>query len=70
MKVVSSVKRRFIENIHYVSSALIAGDKKVIGHSPLPVYTVLALPFGWLLKQYISYKVRKGAKMNFNKTGS
>ncbi|WP_222165288.1 glycosyltransferase family A protein [Edaphocola aurantiacus] len=70
MKVVSSAKRRFIENIHYVSSALMAGEKQFITQSPFPAYTILALPFGWLLKQYIGYKVRKGAKMNFNKTGS
>lgn len=68
MKVVSSAKRRFIENIHYVSSALISGSRHIVRESPYPLYTVMALPFGWMLKQYIAYKVRKGAKMNFNKS--
>ncbi|WP_199724344.1 glycosyltransferase family A protein [Taibaiella sp. KBW10] len=68
MKVVHSVKRRFVENIHYVSSSLMAGNKHFIKESPLKLYTALALPFGWLLKQYIARKVKKGAQMNFNKS--
>lgn len=67
MKVVSSVKRKFVENIHYVSSSLIAKEPGFIARSPLKLYTIMALPFGWLLKQYIAHKVKKGAQMNFNK---
>ena len=68
MKLVASTKRRFIENIHYVSSALTAGSKHIVQDSPFPLYTVMAWPLGWMLKQYIAYKVRKGSRMNFNKT--
>lgn len=63
MQVVSSFKRKFIENIHYVSSSLIANNNNFVSESPMPVLTLLAMPFGWLLKQYIQYKVKQNASM-------
>ena len=46
----------FRQCIHYVSSCKIAGVHNIVGDSPKPLLTVLAYPFGLLLKQYILMK--------------
>ena len=49
-------KRRFIENIHYVSSSILAKNKKFLSESPKKRMTFLAIPFGILLTYYIKKK--------------
>ncbi|MFR5021636.1 MAG: glycosyltransferase family 2 protein [Mediterraneibacter gnavus] len=49
-------KRRFIENIHYVSSSILAKNKKFLSESPKKGMTFLAIPFGILLTYYIKKK--------------
>lgn len=53
MKYIKSIKRNFIDCIHYVSSSVIAGNRKYISESPKKFMTVLAIPFGYMLTGYI-----------------
>lgn len=55
MKYNKSLKRNFIDNIHYVSSSLIAKNKHFINESPMKLLTVLCLPFGYIFSK-ITYK--------------
>lgn len=59
MKYVKSKKRLFIECIHYVSSNLLIKNKKFISESPEKLLTTLAVPFGILLKMYITNYIKK-----------
>lgn len=43
--------------IHYNSSCIIAGDSNWLRQSPRKLLTVATRPLGWLLTQYIYYKV-------------
>ena len=52
-------KRRFIENIHYVSSSILAKNKKFLSESPKKGMTFLAIPFGILLTYYIKKKSKE-----------
>lgn len=45
--------------IHYVSSSILAKDKHFIRESPKKFLTALAIPFGWLLTQYIKRRAKK-----------
>ena len=49
----ASLKYKFKENIHYVSSSIISKDKNFIKKSPSKILTLLAIPFGFLLYIYI-----------------
>ena len=49
----ASLKFKFKENIHYVSSSFISKNKNFIKESPKKLLTVLAIPFGYLLYKYI-----------------
>lgn len=51
-----SLKYKFKECIHYVSSSLIAKNKKIIKNSPCKNLTVIAMPLGILLSMYIKNK--------------
>ena len=53
MKYIKSIKRNFIDCIHYVSSSVIAGNRKYISESPKKFMTVLAITFGYMLNGYI-----------------
>lgn len=53
-----SRKRLFIDCVHYVSSSIIAKNKKFISESPQKGLTILALPFGVVMTIYIKYKAR------------
>jgi len=64
MQFVKSYKRKLIENIHYVSSCLIAKRKGFIKESPQQLNTIIALPLGWILKLYIQRKVKQNAQMS------
>ncbi len=44
-----SKKRLFIDCIHYISSSILAHDKKFISNSPRMLLTVVSIPFGLLL---------------------
>lgn len=50
MKYTSSKKRLLVENIHYVSSSLLAKDPNFIKESPKKLLTILMIPFGFCLK--------------------
>lgn len=52
-------KRRFIENIHYVSSSILVKNKKFLSESPKKGMTFLAIPFGILLTYYIKKKSKE-----------
>lgn len=59
MKYIKSKKRNFIDCIHYVSSSIIARNKKFIIESPKKVMTILAIPLGIVLTVYIKFETRK-----------
>lgn len=51
----TSLKRNIIDNIHYVSSSLLAKNKHYVQESPMKLLTVLMIPFGIVLK-YMTIK--------------
>lgn len=51
-----SKKRMVVDCIHYVSSSLLAKNNKFIKESPKKFLTVLSLPAGFMLTQYIKHK--------------
>ena len=53
-----SKKRLIIETIHYVSSSFIAKNKLFISESPRKLLTILCIPAGFLLTQWVKYKVK------------
>lgn len=59
MQLSSSVKRKFIESIHYISTSIILKDTKFLKKSPEKTLTLLAIPFGIVLYFYILYKAKK-----------
>lgn len=61
MVTTSDLMRKFKICIHYVSSSLIAKDYSFISKSPCKLLTVLAIPLGFLLYEYIKYKVVENA---------
>lgn len=52
----ASLKFKFRQAVHYVSSSLLMKNRNFINHSPSKGLTVLALPFGFLLYLYITTK--------------
>lgn len=57
--------RRFVSNIHYVASSVIAKDWKFINSSPKKLMTLCAIPFGLIWYTLIRSKVKSNKKMNF-----
>lgn len=55
----STPARRFRTAIHYVSSCIIARDKRWLTDSPRKFMTMLAAPAGYLLYHYIIRKARR-----------
>ena len=53
-----SKKRLIINTVHYVSSNIIAKNKKFISESPRKLLTILSIPFGLLLTVYIKRKAK------------
>ena len=51
-----SKKRMVVDCIHYVSSSLLAKNNKFIKESPKKFLTVLSVPAGFMLMQYIKHK--------------
>lgn len=58
MQYPTSSWRLLIDNIHYVSSSLIAGNRRFIMESPRKFLTCAVSPFGVLLTAYIFFKNR------------
>lgn len=56
MKHAANIKQKFKACIHYVSSSLISKNKNYIKESPEKLLTVIAVPFGIVLKNYIKRK--------------
>ena len=59
MQYPESKKRLLIDNVHYVSSSILAKNKHFIKESPTKLMTTLAIPFGIALAFYIKLKVKK-----------
>ena len=59
MRYIKSLKRNFIDCIHYVSSSILAGNRNFVSESPKKIMTVLAIPFGYMLTGYIKKHVSK-----------
>ena len=55
----SSVKRKFMENIHYVSHSIRSENKRFLGESPLPFLTFLCIIPGSLLYLWNKYNVKR-----------
>jgi glycosyltransferase involved in cell wall biosynthesis len=55
----ASLAFRFRQCIHYVSSSILAGDKKFLATSPAKALTFAAIPFGFALSLYVKYKAQK-----------
>lgn len=53
-----SKKRLFVDCVHYVSSSILAHNKKFIAESPKRVLTVLAIPFGIILTLEVKRKAK------------
>lgn len=53
-----SKKRLMIDNIHYVSSSILAKNKSFIKESPTKFMTFVAIPFGVVLSVYTKLKVK------------
>ncbi|EPC8421007.1 MULTISPECIES: glycosyltransferase family 2 protein [Bacillus cereus group] len=49
---------KYRQAVHYVSSSIIAKNKKFIKESPCKVLTLCAVPFGIILYSYITLKTR------------
>ncbi|WP_140487672.1 glycosyltransferase family A protein [Flavobacterium sp. GSA192] len=58
MKYSKSMKRKFIEAIHYVSSCIILKKTNFLNETPEKLLTLVAIPFGVMLYLLIQYKVR------------
>lgn len=54
----ATLKFKFIESIHYVSSCLIARRKNILSDSPARFETALAFPFGIAMSLLVRYKNR------------
>ncbi len=55
----TSAVRRFRVAIHYVSSCIIARDRRWLADSPKKLLTLLAAPAGYLLSRYIRHKAKQ-----------
>lgn len=55
----TSAVRRFRVAIHYVSSCIIARDRRWLADSPKKLLTLMAAPAGYLLSRYIRHKAKQ-----------
>lgn len=58
MKYDTSIKRLFMDCVHYVSSSILCKNKHFIQESPKKAMTIVAIPFGILLTILIRYKAK------------
>lgn len=59
MKYDKTLKRKFMNCIHYVSSSILSKNKKFLKETPEKALTILAIPFGIILTFYIKQQVKK-----------
>ena len=59
------IKRKLIVCAHYVSSSIMAGNKRFFVESPCKIATICSLPLGIVLYFYIRHKVKSDAKFKF-----
>ncbi len=59
MKLAPSMKRRFIEAVHYVAESILMKNLNFINESPDKVLTVCATPLGIVLYLYIVFKTSR-----------
>lgn len=59
MKYDKTLKRKFMNCIHYVSSSIIGKNKKFLKETPEKGLTILAIPFGIAWTFYIKQQVKK-----------
>lgn len=64
MQYPESGKRLIVDNIHYVSSCILAKDGAWLANSPTRLLTLAASPFGLLLSCYIRHKAGQQRKSN------
>ena len=60
MQYPTSTKRLLVDCVHYVSSSLIAGNRRFIQESPRKALTVLMVPAGIMWTILVRYTVEKG----------
>lgn len=58
MRYPESAKRLVINCIHYVSSSMIAGDRRFLRESPKKLLTILCLVPGWALSKVVKKKAK------------
>lgn len=58
MVLAPTIKRRFVEAVHYVSSSIMLRNLRFIQESPRPFLVLSAVPFGVLWYAFIRYKTR------------
>ena len=56
MQYPESKKRLFIDCVHYVSSSILSENTSFLRESPRKGWTLLSMPFGWLLSIYTKLK--------------
>ncbi|WP_294398477.1 glycosyltransferase family A protein [uncultured Clostridium sp.] len=54
----TSLRYKFKESIHYVSSSFIVEDKNFLSKTPYKLLAIFAIPFGLALNMYIKKKVK------------
>ena len=54
----TSFSYKFKESVHYISSSLIARDKKFLNKAPYKMLAIIAIPFGFILNIYIKKKIQ------------
>ena len=59
----TSKRKLFIATIHYVSCGFLS-HKEFLKESPKKYLTILMIPFGWILSNYVKYKVNCMEKKN------
>lgn len=59
MKYPTSKKRLFVDCVHYVSSSIIAKNKKFLAESPKKLMTFCAIPFGVALTAFVKIKTKE-----------
>lgn len=60
MRIAETSIDRFKNAVHYVSSKLIAKKSVIDKKTPYKLLVFLAIPFGWILKKYITNTKKKG----------
>lgn len=55
----TSLKYKFKECVHYVSSSIISKNKRMIKDTPYKIMTILSLPIGIILYMYITIKTKE-----------